>query len=92
MAGKRAPHLEGPRDAGAASTMGGYWAAQNEIRPTSSRPAATLRFVRASAFPPRRPLTSRPSSLRIGRGVMRRLNIEDRPVLSLWPRTLTHVR
>ncbi|KAJ1173630.1 hypothetical protein NDU88_005459 [Pleurodeles waltl] len=61
-------------------------------RPTRSRPAATPRFVRASAFPPRRPLTSRPSSLRIGRGVMRRLNIEGRPVLSLRPRTLTHVR
>ncbi|KAJ1144545.1 hypothetical protein NDU88_010843 [Pleurodeles waltl] len=29
MAGKRAPHLEGPRDTGAASTMGGYWASQN---------------------------------------------------------------
>ncbi|KAJ1219054.1 hypothetical protein NDU88_006625 [Pleurodeles waltl] len=63
-----------------------------EIRPTSSRPAATPRFVRASAFPPRRPLTSRPSSLQIGRGVMRRLNIEDRLALSLRPRALTHVR
>ncbi|KAJ1206688.1 hypothetical protein NDU88_002089 [Pleurodeles waltl] len=50
------------------------------------------RFVHASAFPPRRPLTSRPSSLQIGRGVMRRLNIEDRLVLSLRPRVLAHVR
>ncbi|KAJ1169130.1 hypothetical protein NDU88_001036 [Pleurodeles waltl] len=56
------------------------------------QPAATPRFVRASAFPPRHPLTSRPSSLQIGRGVMRRLNIEDRLVLSLRPRALTHVR
>ncbi|KAJ1131816.1 hypothetical protein NDU88_010148 [Pleurodeles waltl] len=47
---------------------------------------------RASAFPPRRRLTSRPSSLQIGCGVMRRLNIEDRLALSLRPRALTHVR
>ncbi|KAJ1169415.1 hypothetical protein NDU88_001308 [Pleurodeles waltl] len=65
---------------------------KHQVRPTSSRPAATPRFVRASAFPPRRPLTSRLSSLQIGRGVMRRLNIEDRLVLSLRPRALTHVR
>ncbi|KAJ1184255.1 hypothetical protein NDU88_001063 [Pleurodeles waltl] len=30
MAGKRAPHLERPRDTGAASTMGGSWTVQND--------------------------------------------------------------